>query len=258
MPAIVLVSAKGSPGVTTAAAALAAAGTGGAATGLLAELDPSGGSVQVLAGGPAAWGLVDAAGRLRRQASAEAIRDTATVLPPGLPCLLAPPAGHIAESVIGSGGDRWLTSLRAAAADVVVDAGRWEPSQRTAGRIAGADIVAVVCRPTVAGIESARLALDRVRSAARAPVAVVVVGRKPYAPDEIAHHLDAPLGGAIAWDPRAAANLWGGGVTARWLRSSLARSAAAAGATLADLARRSQALAGARPPAGAAPPGAVR
>jgi len=261
VPALVLVSAKGSPGVTTAAAALAAvAASAGAAAGggLLAELDPSGGSVQVQAAGPAAWGLVDAAGRLRRQASADAIRDHVTVLPPGVPVLLAPPAGHIAESVIGSGGERWLTALRAAGADVVVDGGRWEPSQRTAGRILGADIVGLVCRPTVAGVETARLALDRLRAVARAPVAVVVVGRRPYAPDEIAQHLDVPLGGALAWDPRAVATLWGDGVTGRWLRSSLARSATATRATLADLVVRSQALAGARPPAGASPQAPVR
>ena len=151
MPAIVLVSAKGAPGVTTAAAALTAVGVlSGRA--LLAELDPSGGSVQVQAAGPAAWGLVDAAGRLRRESGPEPVLANVTTLPPGVPALLAPTAGHIAESVIASAGDRWLTSLRAAAPDVVVDAGRWEPSQRTAQRVAGADLVALVCRPTVGAV----------------------------------------------------------------------------------------------------------
>ena len=115
--------------------------------------------MQVLASGPAAWGLVDAAGRLRRESGPEPVRANVTALPPGVPTLLAPTAGHIAESVIVSAGDRWLASLRAAAPDVVVDAGRWEPSQRTAHRIAGADLVGLVCRPTVGGIEAARLAL---------------------------------------------------------------------------------------------------
>ena len=113
MPAIVLVSAKGSPGVTTAAAALNAVG---AASGraLLAELDPSGGSVQVLASGPAAWGLVDAAGRLRRESGPGPVAANVTTLPAGVPAMLAPTAGHIAESVISSAGNRWLPSLRAA------------------------------------------------------------------------------------------------------------------------------------------------
>jgi len=255
VPAIVLVSAKGSPGVTTAAAAMSAVGAPSGRA-LLAELDPSGGSVQVLASGPAAWGLVDAAGRLRRESGPDPVLANATALPPGVPALLAPTAGHIAESVIGSAGDRWLASLRAAAPDVVVDAGRWEPSQRTAHRIAGADLVGLVCRPTVGGIEAARLALERLRVAARAPVVVVVVGRKPYRPDEIAGHLDVPLGGTLAWDPRGAAALWVGGVTGRWRRSSLAKSAAATAAHLADLAHRAQAHA-AVPPRPPAPPPAA-
>jgi Flp pilus assembly CpaE family ATPase len=238
--AIVLVSAKGSPGVTTAATALTAAG---AASGraLLAELDPAGGSVQVLASGPASWGLLDAAGRLRREAGPDPVLANVTELPAGVPTLLAPTAGHTAESVIGSVTDRWIPSLRAAAPDVVIDAGRWEPSQRTAHRIAGADLVGVVCRPTVGGIEAARLMLDRLRSAARAPVAVVVVGHKPYSPDEIAAHLDVPLGGTLAWDPRAVAALWLGGAAPRWRRSSLGRSAAATGAQLTELAHRASA-----------------
>jgi hypothetical protein len=255
VPVLALVSAKGSPGVTTAAAALAAVA---GPAGLRPELDPAGGRVPLLAAGPAAWGLVDAAGRLRRAAGADAIHGNAAELPPGVRVLLAPPAGHVADSVIDSGGERWLPSLRAASAEVVVDAGRWEPGQRTAGRITGADLVVLVCRPTVAGIGVARAALGRLRAAARAPVAVVVVGRKPYAPDEIAQHLDAPLGGAVAWDPRGAANLWGGGVTGRWLRSSLARSAVATRATLADLVDRSRAVAGERPPAEDTPSGALR
>jgi Flp pilus assembly CpaE family ATPase len=248
VPALVLVSAKGSPGVTTAAAALAAVGATTRHT-LLAELDPAGGSVQVLASGPAAWGLVDAAGRLRREATAGAVLDHATVLPPGVPSLLAPTAGHIAESVVASAGDRWLTSLRSAAPDAVVDAGRWEPSQRTASRIVGADLVALVCRPTVSGIESARLGIDRLRQVARVPVAVVVVGRRPYTPEEIAGHLEVPLGGMIAWDPRGAVRLWTGGASRRWMHTRLARSAAATLAVLGDLADRAQARAHAWPPA---------
>jgi Flp pilus assembly CpaE family ATPase len=245
--AIVLVSAKGSPGVTTAAAALTAAG---AASGraLLAELDPAGGSVQVLASGPASWGLLDAAGRLRRESGPDPVLANLTELPAGVHTLLAPTAGHTAESVIGSVADRWIGALRAAAPDVVIDAGRWEPSQRTAHRIAGADLVGLVCRPTVGGIEAARLTLDRLRTAARAPVAVVVIGHKPYRPEEIAAHLDAPLGGTLAWDPRAVAALWLGGAAPRWRRSSLGRSAAATGAQLTELAHQASARSADHPP----------
>jgi hypothetical protein len=238
MPALVLVSTKGSPGVTTAAAALAAVG-GRSGGSLLAELDPAGGSVQVLAGGPAVWGLVDVGATLRRQADAGPVHAHLAAVPPALPALLAPTAGHVAESVIAAAGDRWVPGLSAVAAQVVVDAGRWEPSQPTASRIAGADLVAVVCRPTLAAVESVRLGLDQLRHVAGAPVAVVVVGRRPYGPDEIAEQLGVALGGSVAWDPRGAAGLWARGVTRSWLRSRLARSAA-------DVLARLDALASAR------------
>jgi Flp pilus assembly CpaE family ATPase len=220
-----MVSAKGSPGVTTAAAALAAVATnaGGA---LLAELDPSGGSVQVLTSESAVAGLVDAAGVLRRQATPEAFDGNASELPVGMRTVLAPPSGPIAESVINSAGDRWMPALARCAPDVVVDGGRWEPSQRTSRRIGGADVVALVCRPTIPGVESARLILERLRDEAKRPLAVVVVGDQPYSPQQVAAHLDLPLAGTISWDPRGATTLWTDGLTKRWLRSPLARSAA--------------------------------
>ena len=130
----------------------------------------------------------------------------------------------------------------------MVDGGRWEAGQRTSNRIAGADLVGLVCRPTVGGIEAARLTLERLRAAARAPVVVVVVGRKPYRPEEIAGHLEVPLGGTLAWDPRGVTALWVGGATVRWRRSALAKSARTTAARLADLAHRAAQVAGHQPP----------
>ena len=146
MPAYVLVSAKGSPGVTTAAAALAAVATTNGRP-VLAELDPSGGSVQVLAGANSGVGLMEAAGQLRREATPAAIDENLTLLPAGVPTLLAPSAGSVAESVIESVSGRWVPTLRAAALDVFADAGRWEPSQRTALRVVGADLLVVCAGP---------------------------------------------------------------------------------------------------------------
>lgn len=235
MPAYVLVAAKGSPGVTTSAAALAAVATTSGRS-ILAELDPSGGSISVLTGQPSVVGLVDAATLLRRVTSADAIDENATMLPHGVATLLAPNSGPVAESVIGSIAERWIPALRTAALDVIVDAGRWEPNQSTARRILGADLVVVVVRPTIASVESTRHLVDRVREAARRPAAALVVGAKPYRPAEVAAHLDMPLAGTIAWDPRGATNLWANGVSRGWMRTMLARSAAAAWANLFDLA----------------------
>jgi hypothetical protein len=234
VPAYALVSAKGSPGVTTAAAALAAAATANGRA-LLAELDPSGGSVQVLAGSNAGVGLMEAAGQLRREATASAIEENLTLLPAGVPTLLAPSAGAVAESVIESVSGRWVPTLRTCALDVFVDAGRWEPSQRTALRVVGADLLVVVCRPTVAGVEHTRHLLDRLREIARRPAAAVVIGDRPYPPEQVAAFLDVPLAGQIAWDPRGATSLWSHGVTRVWLRTQLARSATTTLAGLAAL-----------------------
>jgi Flp pilus assembly CpaE family ATPase len=251
MPAYVLVAAKGSPGVTTSATALAAVATTSGRS-ILAELDPSGGSISVLTGQPSVVGLVDAATLLRRVTSAAAIDENATMLPHGVATLLAPNSGPVAESVIASIAERWVPALRAAALDVIVDAGRWEPSQTTARRILGADLMVVVVRPTVASVESTRHLVDRIREVAKRPAAALVVGGKPYPPEEVAAHLDMPLAGAIAWDPRGATNLWATGVSRSWMRTMLARSAAAAWSNLFDLAAPPTHLASSYDPA--APP----
>lgn len=244
MPAFVLVSAKGSPGVTTAAAALAAVAT---TTGraLLTELDPSGGSVQLLTGGTANPGLLDVAGQLRREVSQAAVEANTTPLPAGVPTLLAPTSGRIAESVIDSAGARWVPVLRSMpGVTAVVDAGRWEPSQRTARRVVGADLLVAVCRPTVAGVEHTRHLLDRLRELARRPAVALVVGDRPYRPEEVAGHLDIPLAGTIAWDPRGATSLWAHGVSKPWVRTWLARSAMATLGTLSEMIEGSAPAAG--------------
>jgi len=225
VPVITLVSAKGSPGVTTAAACLTAAATiEGAA--LLVELDPSGGDVQIYTGSSDEPGLVRSAGELRRDVSSAAIGRHTSVTPADVPVLLAPTAGLMAASVIGSVLDRWDPALAQHGGLVFVDAGRWDAGQPTARRVALGDLVAVVCRPSVASVEHTRHMVDRLREVARRPVVALVVGMKPYAPAEVAAQLELPLGSAIAWDPRGTAALWAKGVTRSWGRTWLASSAA--------------------------------
>jgi Flp pilus assembly CpaE family ATPase len=220
-----LVAAKGSPWVTTVAASLAAAGTTEGRT-LLVELDPSGGSVQVYTDTPATPGIVEVAGLLRRGGSGmPGVDSSVSFLPDGVPTLLAPTSTLVAASIIESAAARWMPALDGAALDVVVDAGRWDPTQPSARRIHGADVVGVVCRPTLAGVEHSRHLIDKLRDLTHRPVAAVVVGAQPYDPVEVAAHLDLPLAGSLAWDPRGAARLWDEGVSRGWLKSPLARSA---------------------------------
>jgi hypothetical protein len=257
VPVITLVSAKGSPGVTTAAASLTAAATiEGSA--LLVELDPSGGDVQIFTGSNDEPGVVRTAGELRRDVSSAAIGRHTSVAPADVPVLLAPTAGLMAASVIGSVLDRWDPALAQHGGTVFVDAGRWDAGQPTARRVALGDLVAVVCRPSVASVEHTRHMVDRLREVARRPVVALVVGTKPYAPAEVAAQLELPLGGAIAWDPRGTAALWAKGVTRSWGRTWLASSAAHSLEMLVDHVGRAPARATvgpvtARRPSGPAP-----
>jgi hypothetical protein len=227
MTVFTLVSVKGSPGVTTAAAAMAAAGVVGGESVLLVELDPSGGDVRLLSETTApAPNLLHAAAELRHpQGGADALDTQAVEALPSLPALLAPAGAVEAEVVLSSIGDGWGPAFRAFDGLVVVDAGRWDPGQATARRIEGADVVGLVVRASAVSVEHARHTVAALRLAARAPVVAVVVGERPHPPEAVAGALDLPLAGAVAWDARGAGWLWAKGATAAGVRSSLARSA---------------------------------
>ncbi|HEX6419018.1 MAG TPA: hypothetical protein VFZ77_11000 [Acidimicrobiales bacterium] len=228
MTVVALLSVKGSPGATTAAAAVAAASQVGGRPTLLVELDPSGGDLRLLAARPAAEpNLVHVAGELRHaRLPGLALADQAVDVLPRLTGVAAPAGPQEAGAVVASIGDAWSRAFQAFDGTVVVDAGRWDPAQQTAGRVRGHDVVGLVVRATADSVEHARHAVALVRSAARSPVAAVVVGHRPYAPEAVAGALDLPLAGALAWDRRGAAALWARGAEPAGVRSQLVRSAA--------------------------------
>lgn len=231
---ITLVSAKGSPGVTTTATALAAAA--GALDGdtVLVEIDPTGGDIEVLTGVTGEPGLLRAANDLRRHMESEVLPAYAVAAPPGVSAILAPTSGPATSSVVTSVSDRLGPALASLPGIVVADAGRWDPAQASAGRIAGADLVALVCRPTAASVEHSRHLLDRIREIVR-PVVAVLVGDQPYGASEVASVLEIPVAGAMAWDPGGVATLWAEGTSRRWAKSWLARSARATRENLLEL-----------------------
>ena len=231
MPSLVLVSAKGAPGVTVGSAALVAAAGNSAASragGVLVELDPAGGDLEVLVGAHTGEpSLLHAAADVRRDAGPEALAAHEVEVVVGVPALLAPVMAHAAGPVVESVRGALTVGLAAVSGWVMVDAGRWEPSQRAAARIGGADVVAVVCRSTAVSIAHARDMIQPLRTAASASsVAVIQVGSEPYPPGETAQVVDAPVLGPLAWDPRGVTALWATGATPRWRsRSALAGSA---------------------------------
>ena len=217
-----LVSAKGSPGVTTAALALAAV----ADDGLLVELDPSGGSVEAWTGVGGEPGLVRVASGLRRSAGSDSVVEHVVDVPPGVRAILAPTTGPYAESTVAMTRDRLTSALRdLAGATVILDLGRWSRSQATAHRVSGCDVVGVVCTPTVDGVEAARWLVEPLQAEGAGPVVVVTVGERPYQPAEIAAAMGVHAAGALAWDTRGLASLITRGAGRVWSRSPLARSA---------------------------------
>lgn len=221
---VAVVSAKGSPGVTSAALALTAV----ADSGLLVELDPSGGSVECWTGAVGEPGLIRVASGLRRSVDPEQLLGHAVEVPPGGWSVLAPTAGGLAESTISNLGARLVSALAGWDRTVVVDAGRWSPSQATAERIRGCEAVAVVCAPTVEGTEAARWLVDPLEAVATGPVVLLPVGDRPYGPEEVAAAVGVPVAGPLAWDPRGLRVLVSSGAGRGWARTALARSARAA------------------------------
>jgi hypothetical protein len=221
-----MVSAKGSPGVTTTAAALVAVSGGG----LLVEMDPSGGTLgSWSADGAGEPGLVVLASRLRRPADVDAWGEATAEPLRGVPAIVGPTAeAHARATVEAIAGRIGLATHPPVTGVAVVDAGRWSPSQGSATRVTGCDVIALTCRSTVEGIEAARWMLDPLTVTAGAPVVLLLVGDGPYRSDEVARTLGAPVAATIAWDPSAVTSLRTYGASGRWRRSQLARSARAA------------------------------
>jgi MinD-like ATPase involved in chromosome partitioning or flagellar assembly len=227
-----LVSVKGSPGVTTAAAALAAVGAeqrgaAGWRQGLdLVELDPSGGEIEALTGVTGESGLLRAATGLRPESLAE----FAVEAPAGVRSVLAPMSPPEATSTLMAAVDEWGAVLSTVGGLVVADAGRWERAHPAAGRLAGSDVVVLVCRPDAQSAEHARHVVAEVRAMSRpAPLLLVTVGVRPYGCGEVAGVLGVNPAGSLAWDPAGVTALWAEGVGGRrfrrWPSSALARSA---------------------------------
>lgn len=236
---ISLVSIKGSPGVTTTAAALASVGAEhrakqGWEQGIdLVELDPGGGDIEALTGVTGEPGLLRAATDLRL----DWLPSYAVDAPAGARSLLAPMSPMEAVSTVMAAVADWGSALSAMGGVVVADAGRWERAHPASARLAGSDIVVLVLRPDARSVEHARHAVPDLRMAARsASIVLAAVGDRPYRCNEVAAVVGLDPAGTMVWDPTGAAALWGSGISRnrfrRWSASPLARSARALLTTL--------------------------
>jgi MinD-like ATPase involved in chromosome partitioning or flagellar assembly len=235
MSVLALASAKGAPGVTTAAVALGAVWPRRV---LLVEGDPAGGDLAARFHLPPEPNLVSLGMVARRgQLTPEEVRGHTQRLPRGLEVLTGLRAGDQARGL----GRLW--SLLPAAlpqldADVLVDCGRLAADTAAEDLARRAEVVVLLTRPTVEGVLHVA---NRLEALGRLGVAaeVVLVGEQPFDRAGVQQALagegiTAPVRGVLADDPRGAAMLGGHPGRERWLEraSPLVRSARSLAADL--------------------------
>jgi len=215
---------KASPGATTAATALAAVWPTPV---VLAECDPSGGDLALrLAdehGRPLARdrGLVSLAPAVREGGTADRLTEHVQTVAGGLPVLVGveSPAQAAAMSVSWPGLAHLFAGLRDV--DVVCDCGLLAPAGPALPILAGADLLVVLVRISVAGLAHGRhtlAAADQLPGRRGRLIAVAVGGLAPAAPVEQLRGLLAGTGLAVdmvGWLPEDPA---AGGLFAPWTR----------------------------------------
>jgi hypothetical protein len=164
MTVMALCSAKGAPGVTTLACALAAVWPSYRRV-TLAECDPSGGDLAARFGISAKRGMASLAIECRGSLEPATIdfREHLQTLPGGLEVLTGPSGASAARTVDTEipkvlellSGD--LSIKGPAAHDLILDCGRIQPgSVGQVAALAGADLALVVTRPTAEAVSSTR------------------------------------------------------------------------------------------------------
>lgn len=245
MPLHALLSPGGSPGVTTAAIALAFTWPGPV---ILAECDPSGSDVI-----PGMFG-----GLLQARAALRAVAVEADRGPDAVAAAVADQLVSLADADIARFLLPGITDPRQAAelapawpvlapvlaaqpGDVIADCGRLDLSEAwPAPVLACAATVTIVLRPSFRQVARAR---PRIGMAAQLSGAerlrLLATGRGRYSPKELSSVLGVPTVGSLPYDPRSAATLTesdGAGSYRRRPARPLMRAAAATATALRDLA----------------------
>jgi hypothetical protein len=236
---VALVSAGGSPGVTTAAIALALTWP---AEVIVAECDPGGGDVLagLLAGHvPAGRGLMEhaiEAGR-DRQSAAMGLGTQLLPLDDALGKTLLPGLTDPRQAVgLAPSWSAVAASLAAQRADVIADCGRLDAGagQPTAV-IEAAQVVALVLRPTLRQVWSARSRVEMLTQLLDGTdrLVLMLTGPGTHAARDVAQALQVRVAAVLPRDVRTAGLLSDGTGARRRLRTApLMRSATIAGAEL--------------------------
>jgi hypothetical protein len=217
-----LVSAGGSPGVTTSALALA---LGWPSQVILAECDPSGGDILagLFAGHlPASRGLLSLAFDAGRgpDAAARALWPQLIELDDARQRLLL--AG-ISDPRQGAGlASAWpalAATFSSLPADVIADCGRLDAGEGPLAVLAAARVVVLVLRPTLRQVASARPRIEMLGQLLDGlqRVRLLLAGQGGQAPGDIARALRVPIAGALPYDRKAASVLSDGAGSRRSL-----------------------------------------
>lgn len=209
MATISLLSAKGSPGVTTAAVALTMAWAGAhhGRSALALDADPIGGDTAAgVLGGAAHPGAGVLALATARGVDANDALDSASVhlradgsarLVPGIPDAARAAALPLAWDVLAE----LRTDLHRAGCDVLVDAGRVGSVGPEAPWLSDSDLTLLVVRPSLPAVLAAHRFADAWSLPAVPLHLLVVDAPSPYRPSEVATAVGMPLGGVLPFDP---------------------------------------------------------
>ena len=234
-----LVSAGGSPGVTTAAIALALAWPSPV---IVAECDPSGGDVLagLLTGHvPAGQGLMEHAIDAGSEGPGAARALAAKLIPldaDRTKTLLAGLTDPRQAMGLASAWPAVTGSLTAQHADVIADCGRLDAgSSQPLAVLAAARTIAVVLRPTLRQVWSAQPRVDILAQVVgpSSQLALIVTGPGTHSAREVSRALGVPVAAVLPDDARSAALLSDG--VGEWhdiASRGLLRSARTAGTAL--------------------------
>jgi MinD-like ATPase involved in chromosome partitioning or flagellar assembly len=203
--AIALCSAKGSPGVTFLATALASVGRADGA--VLVEADAAGGGLALDFGISESPGLAQLAARTRRLAHAPAtdvmadlVRDVAPGGPRVVTAPVAPCAAETAVTLLAA--EPLMLTSAAGPGQVIVDCGR-VPGASCPGwpLLVACDVVCLVVRGDVVSLGHAAVLAEALREAGR-PFVFALVDTGPYRAREAAAVLGARCAGTVTYPAR--------------------------------------------------------
>ena len=242
MAVFALASAGGSPGVTTAALALA---LGWPSQVVVAECDPSGGDVLagLLSGHlPARTGLLPLALEAGGGAEvpADALWRQLIELDEQRNCLLLAGISDPRQSAALQSSLPWIAdALQGLKADVLADCGRLDAVAAVRPVLSAASLAVLVLQPTLRQISRAVPRVEMLTNLiGRERVVTLLVGEGTASGREIARTLGVPVAGQLPDDPKTAGVLSDGLGSRRALDSRpLLRAATAAGRRLRDVAQ---------------------